>query len=121
MAQASAHYFEKQLFFYLDAHWNDDLPLQEEIKIIFNNWPLSVIMVDDFKVPDDPDYIYDNYGIGKELSIEYLDTLSYLNFSAFFPSKKGNSETGLKRGSVILVKDKDLVEKVKTFSSLKII
>lgn len=111
----------KQLFFYLDAHWNDDLPLLEEIKIIFNNWPSSVIMIDDFKVPDDPDYTYDNYGAGKELSLEYLKPLSYLKFFAFFPSKKGNDETGFKRGCVILVRDEELIEKIKTFSKINLL
>jgi len=64
------------LFFYLDAHWEDDLPLLEEIMVISSGWKRAVIMVDDFKVPDDPGYGYDDYGEGKTLSLEYLAPLN---------------------------------------------
>ncbi|MDQ3623233.1 MAG: hypothetical protein M3463_12190 [Verrucomicrobiota bacterium] len=37
-------------FFYLDAHWYDDLPLKEEVDLIAQHWDQSVIMVDDFQV-----------------------------------------------------------------------
>ena len=40
------------LFFYLDAHWNDDLPLVEELDIVFVRCPKAVVMVDDFRVPE---------------------------------------------------------------------
>ena len=38
------------LVFYLDAHWNDDLPLAEELDIIFGRCPSAVVMIDDFEV-----------------------------------------------------------------------
>jgi len=43
-------------FFYLDAHWFKDLPLVEEIQLIFNYFENAVIMIDDFKVEDDLGY-----------------------------------------------------------------
>src|SRR6185503_7616085 len=49
-------------FFYLDAHWLADLPLSEEINVICQKWVDYVVMVDDFQVPDDPGYGYDDYG-----------------------------------------------------------
>ena len=43
-----------RVFAYLDAHWHESLPLREEIETIARDWPQSVIMIDDFQVPDDP-------------------------------------------------------------------
>lgn len=56
---------EATLFFYLDAHWHEDLPLKEELRIIFKTWDNSVVMIDDFQVPDDAGYRYDDYGPSK--------------------------------------------------------
>jgi hypothetical protein len=55
----------RTLFFYLDAHWNDDLPLAEEIEIIFARCPAAVVMVDDFRVPrvDGPPWRRGTYGV----------------------------------------------------------
>src|SRR5262249_51242413 len=46
---------------YLDAHWDDDLPLAEELDFVFADLPNAVVVVDDFEVPGDPGYGYDNY------------------------------------------------------------
>lgn len=40
--------------FYLDAHWLDHLPLRDEVELITTNFSRSVIVIDDFEVPDDP-------------------------------------------------------------------
>jgi hypothetical protein len=47
---------DSPLFFYLDAHWNEDLPLAEEIDLIFSRSPCAVVMIDDFEVPGDPGF-----------------------------------------------------------------
>ncbi|HEX2984137.1 MAG TPA: hypothetical protein VHO28_11400 [Ignavibacteriales bacterium] len=107
-------------FFYLDAHWKDDLPLKEEVEIIFSRCPQAVIMIDDFKVPFDSGYTYDNYGDGKELSLEYLAPIKHLNFSAFFPAGSSVQETGYKRGSVVLAKDNDMITKLTECKTLKL-
>ena len=60
------------VFFYLDAHWNDDLPLADEIDIIFSRCPWAVVMIDDFEVPSDPGYQFDDYGPGKALVLGYI-------------------------------------------------
>src|SRR5262249_9729168 len=44
----------RPLFAYLDAHWNEHLPLAEELNVIFARCPNAVVMVDDFRVPNDP-------------------------------------------------------------------
>jgi hypothetical protein len=57
------------LFFYFDAYSNEDLPLAEEIDIIFGRSPHAVVMIDDFEVTDDPGFAYDDYGPGKALNM----------------------------------------------------
>jgi hypothetical protein len=51
--------------FYLDAHWEKHLPLREEVVLAVSHFPKAVLMIDDFKVPDDPGYGFDDYGPGK--------------------------------------------------------
>jgi hypothetical protein len=59
----------KKPFFYLDAHWLDDWPLEEELRIIFNKLKSSIVLIDDFKVPERKDFAFDKYN-GKECSLE---------------------------------------------------
>ena len=54
----------KRVFFYLDAHWGGELPVLQELDIIFNHWEEAVVLVDDFKVPNDGGFGYDDYGAG---------------------------------------------------------
>lgn len=61
---------EKPLFF-LDAHWWDNWPLEEEIKIITHNLKSAVIIIDDFKVPDKKQFKFDFYG-EKECSLDLI-------------------------------------------------
>src|SRR5215469_4379766 len=60
------------LFFYLDAHWNDDLPLAGELELVFSRCSAAVVMIDDFQVPFDAGYAYDDYGAGKALIPQYI-------------------------------------------------
>jgi predicted O-methyltransferase YrrM len=100
---------KSNVFFYLDAHWKDDLPLKEELQIIFSAWREAVVMVDDFKVPDSS-YTYDDYGPGKTLNLEYLEAVRQkLQLYTFFPSVKPELETGSKRGCIVLT-DNDIVK-----------
>lgn len=91
---------DKVVFFYLDAHWNKDLPLKEEIEIIFGHWKNAIIMIDDFKVEEDPGYGYDDYGPGAALEVNYLKKTG-LPCRLFFPVSSSH-ETGQRRGSVVL-------------------
>ncbi|MEM9265151.1 MAG: hypothetical protein AAGA46_06470 [Cyanobacteria bacterium P01_F01_bin.13] len=93
---------KEDVFFYLDAHWKNDLPLREELDIIFSNWKRSIVMVDDFQVPN-ADYKYDDYGIGKTLNLDYIESVVLThNLSVFFPAVNSSEETGAKRGSVMI-------------------
>jgi hypothetical protein len=110
---------EDKVFFYLDAHWRNDLPLAEELQIIFKSVDRAAVMIDDFKVPGDDGYGYDSYGTDKVLSLEYLRVFNgNLKMKAFFPSESSKSESGKKRGSVVLAKDPDILESLKTMDSL---
>jgi hypothetical protein len=110
----------RTIFFYLDAHYYDDLPLAEEIDIIFTRCPMAVVMIDDFEVPWDAGYGFDNYGPGKALVSSYIRlAISAHQLHAFYPSTPstedypstpmaaaGLAEPGrLRRGCVVLVKE----------------
>ncbi|MFC5633140.1 hypothetical protein ACFPZJ_04890 [Streptomyces bullii] len=91
---------KSRVFFYLDAHWEADLPLREEVAIITGTWTDSLIVIDDFKVPADPGYGFDTYA-GTELSIEYLgDAVG--SYEPFWPDCPSHEETGARRGCVLL-------------------
>jgi hypothetical protein len=93
---------KRDVFFYLDAHWSDELPLHGELETITRCWQRSVIMIDDFEVHGDSGYRYDDYGPGKRLDLEYLHILSSFNLVAYFPSLPSDRESGLRRGCVVL-------------------
>jgi hypothetical protein len=106
-------------FFYLDAHWTEDLPLRQEIDIVFGDWPRAVVMIDDFRVPGDNGYGYDDYGEGKVLESAYLDTLGRDDLKRFFPRASSAEETGKRRGCIVLVKDNGLAERIAEMPSLR--
>jgi hypothetical protein len=91
------------LFVYLDAHWNYDLPLAEELEIVFGTCPNAIVMIDDFKVPCDCGYIYDDYGSGRSLTVELIEPIiAARNLKVFYPSTPSVQETGYRRGCVVI-------------------
>jgi len=90
------------LLFYLDAHWQEDLPLREELEIILRYRRSSIIMIDDFRVPFDEGYKFDDYGPGKVLDLSILSFLRDEPIHIFFPQAPSELETGSKRGCVVL-------------------
>src|SRR5262249_38500654 len=90
------------VFFYLVAHWHEVLPLWEEINIILGHRTDAIIMVDDFRVPGDVGFGYDDYGPGKQLSIKELWANLTVKTDLFFPGFPSGIETGAKRGVVVL-------------------
>ncbi|MHC5022561.1 MAG: class I SAM-dependent methyltransferase [Planctomycetota bacterium] len=109
---------DRNTFFYLDAHWEDDLPLADETEIIAKHWQDAVIMVDDFEVPDDPGYAFDDYGSGRRLCLEYLPPLEPLDLHPFFPALPADDETGSRRGCVVLAQGR-AAARVATCASLR--
>ena len=90
------------IFFYLDAHGHgNNAPLKEEVKLIFDSFSNSVVMIDDFEVP------HTSYGFdireGVAMNLELLrEIINKNNLNIFFPFGSPDEETGGKRGMVIL-------------------
>ena len=112
--------WSQYIFFYLDAHWENDLPLIGELEIIFGRCQYPIIMIDDFKVPDDNGYQYDDYGDGKVLSLELIEQLNRSNIHSFFPSLGSSGESGLRKGAVVLTNSDEIKNKLLKLDSLRI-
>lgn len=106
------------VFFYLDAHWYTDLPLKDEVDIIASRFESFAIMIDDFEVPGDADYNFDNYGPGKKLSLDDFPFQNDPRLQVFFPNRAGRDESGARRGSVVLISP-SLSSKVAPLGSLR--
>lgn len=108
-----------EIFAYLDAHWNEDLPLREEVAIIFASWPRAIVMIDDFEVPNST-YLFDSYGPTKTLNLDYLcPVMAETGIVPFFPSVAAEQETWPRRGSVVLCKEPAMVAKLESIASLR--
>jgi predicted O-methyltransferase YrrM len=90
------------VFIYLDAHWEADLPLAEELRIIARAWPRAIVMIDDFQVPGDSGYVYSDDGPGRALVEDYLPAEALKGWTIFYPSTGSDRETGAKCGSCVL-------------------
>jgi hypothetical protein len=89
-------------FVYLDAHWGEDLPLQEEVNLVIGNFRDFVIMIDDFEVPKDTGYGYDDYGPGKRLSLRDFPLHLDNRVACYFPARPSSRESGLRRGAIVV-------------------
>ena len=87
---------------YLDAHWFRDLPLREELAIILASGRPAAIMIDDFAVPGDEGYGFDDYGPGRRLDIGLLVGLDGAGAQLFFPTLPAAEETGARRGCAVI-------------------
>jgi hypothetical protein len=97
---------DQPLFFYLDAHWGEDLPLAGELRIILESCAQPTIMIDDFQVMDDPGYGFDAYGENKNLVRAYIEPFIVRNnLCLFYPAAPSSDETGAKRGCVVLARE----------------
>jgi hypothetical protein len=107
------------VFFYFDAHWQHDLPLSEEVDLAFAYWSQSVVMIDDFAVPDDPGYAFDDYGPGKALTLAYLGRRTAPPMAVWFPACASSAETGERRGCVVLARDAALTALIDPMRTLR--
>jgi hypothetical protein len=55
-----------------------------------------------FRAPDDPGYGHDDYGGGRELTLDYLRILDLKDYQVFWPTAPSSDETGKRRGCVVL-------------------
>jgi hypothetical protein len=94
------------------------LPTRWEILEVLSSWDSACIVVDDFKVPGDPGYGYDDYGPGMALDLALLDGLPLAGVSVFFPGIPSTEETGYRRGWVVLARGSELVNHLSTVDGL---
>lgn len=107
-------------FAYLDAHWDADLPLMEELPLLLGKRGNAVIMIDDFEVPGDDGYSFDSYGRGKELTMRnFLPLFARNGLQAFSPAASSRSETGYRRGCVVLAPAGPLSDRLATLLTLR--
>ncbi len=97
---------------YLDAHWEEDLPLSEELESIASGWSHAVAMIDDFQVPGDDGYAFDDCGPGKALTADYLPIVSLGGWSILYPLAASQEETGARRGCCVLASSESRVVQV---------
>lgn len=90
------------VLFYLDAHGERPPPLLEELRTIGTYWSDWLVMIDDFAVPGDPGYGFDDYGAGHRLHLPYLRPADLPTTMVYWPSAPSETETGFRRGCVVL-------------------
>jgi hypothetical protein len=106
------HDRQANVFAYLDAHWGLNLPIRWELLELLSGWDSVCAVIDDFKVPGDPGYGYDDYGSGHALDLAQLSGLPLEGVSLFFPQVPSDEETGHRRGWVVLGRGRELVEQL---------
>jgi len=104
-------------FFYLDAHWGKDVPLKEEIEMIFENFEKFFILIDDFEVATDPNYIHDGYGTLKNIDFESLKNKFPLQ--AYYPSASAKEGDRMVTGYLALTDDHKDFKVLENFTHLK--
>ncbi len=108
------------VLFYLDAHWQADLPLREEVEWIVRHWRRSVIVIDDFQVPDDDGYGYDRYPeIGLALTPAYLRGAAGGMLRWYWPARPSALERGARRGCVTLAWEPEIADVLDQVGALR--
>jgi hypothetical protein len=100
----------EKVFAYLDAHWGPSLPTRYELLELLSGWETVCAVIDDFKVPGDPGYGYDDYGPGLVVDQTLLAGLPLAGVALFFPSIPSVDETGFRRGWAVLARGRGLVD-----------
>jgi hypothetical protein len=108
----------RQLF-YLDSHWENHLPLKEELQLIFENYGEAVVLIDDFKVEDDPGYGFDSYSPEKTISLDYVMATGLRGLRCFYPATPSAEETGARRGWAVITSNDALAAKLAQISLLR--
>ena len=88
---------------YLDAHWDGELPLVEELDIVCRGWQRFVVMIDDFQVPGDAGYAYADWGMPLNLAA-IAPAVGEHDLVPFFPSAPSVEAGGSPPGCVVLAR-----------------
>ncbi len=110
----------KRPFVYLDAHCHKvETPISDEVRLVTSRWPKAVIMIDDFEVPDDPGYFFDSYSNGEALCLDYLRRFLPAQAAVYFPTAVSGSETGRRRGAVVIAVSTDTQHQLDRVPSIR--
>jgi hypothetical protein len=113
---------KSRALFYLDAHWSaEDLPLRDEISTVLGAWTNPIIIVDDFEVPGDSGYGFDDYGPDKKLTLSYLPRHELEGFVTMFPTLPSTEEGGERRGCVVIADGSDAAEMIARGVPLRVV
>lgn len=99
---------------YLDAHWEERVPLAEELDCLFANWDEVLAVIDDFHVPGEPGYGYDIYA-GVPLSVDGISLPPDALIA--YPAAPAGSETGARRGTAFVARGSAAVAALKSAES----
>ncbi|HWH36147.1 MAG TPA: hypothetical protein VNT28_00035 [Candidatus Limnocylindrales bacterium] len=116
---ADASWTSGPTFFYLDAHWLNNLPLVDELRIIRRAWPDFVALIDDFKVDGDEGYGYDDYGPGKSLELSLVGLPEFAGLRVFWPAMPADRESGMRQGYVVLATPGAMAEALAGLAELR--
>lgn len=100
----------RRCFVYLDAHWGPRLPLTEELEAVLGAHAAAVVAIDDFEIPGDPGYGFDDYGPGVRLSEALISgVVCRHSATVFYPAAPSAAEGGARRGMCVLAADREAV------------
>jgi len=116
---ARAPWNRDPVFFYLDAHWRKYLPLPAELEAIREGWPSFAVLIDDFQVPGDPGYAYDDYGPGQALEPAILTPLEGAPIVIYWPAAPSSEETGGRRGWIVLASAGQVDDSLRSIQTLR--
>lgn len=88
---------------YLDAHWLEHIPLLEEIQSLLNWGGNFIAVIDDFYIPGDPGYGFDQYE-NHRVDISHVPVSDEI--SVWIPSANSSTESGARRGTAYVVSNK---------------
>jgi hypothetical protein len=105
--------------FYLDSHWENYLPLREELRLIFRRYKNAVVLIDDFKVEDDSGYGFDAYSSEKDITLRYISSSDSKNLRFFYPATPSAQETGARRGWIVITSNDLIVRELSRLTLLR--
>lgn len=118
IASSSDHDPSARVFAYLDAHSGSSLPARYEILELLSGWDEFCAVIDDFEVPGDPGYGFEDYGPGAVLDGTLFEGLPLAGVSYFYPSVPSADETGHRRGWIVVGRGQKVVDGLRMLDGL---
>ena len=106
------------VFAYLDAHGQEHLPLRDEIDAISDMSAGFIILVDDFEVPHDDGYKFDDYAEAGSCTLSHIQQSISSEMQVYFPVTPSREETGVKTGYCFIARGAEQIALLDDFSEL---